>query len=588
MPSQGTPEWLPFLAARSLNSVSSKSVSDVLTSELLQDFQSSPKKTPSNLKHAAAKKDTPPISRLDEGTDLLVSIAMSIPYYNMSNYSHSLDTVNLLQSANDLGATRNESNSDKLTGTGPAYANTLHISGRDVAMSKEAVMDVTLNQVPPRFSQFIVDQNEVATVTSTVPHRNSITISELMGSQATIFSTREQSGGVHRKRSRHRIPAPSVPQLSRRLAIRIKEGGLLYRLKIRMRRVMAATKQKGRRMLAYVVGSRHKSVQRRRTKGRVTISAPLANPTLGKGSALRVPELTGALKNMAGYQDDNAATQPIQGHIAEYDGKMSHLTNYISEQRQLSAAPESDAFLIESAAPPPPPHKDSQFEMERQRVHTLWRQYLANVLAQRILLRQEISVFQALSAGTHVARLGATDAVSSHRMSFAQSQRVSLAFSGYSEDKNIISRKQSVRSLPEPNIGNTPRLGSSPENPLAPSELGLLDWETQSSMLLVSVSDSLFSVESVDPTVQKLHRVLNRRSVLGDMLDYDSDERELVFSSGLEDSDPDLQRYGTVRRSTPTASSKYLDISLRLMPRSFGISQELNLFGANQNLVRGH
>lgn len=573
--SEGSHDWLPLLTAKTTSMLSSssqsKSVSDVLTSELLRGAPATPPKdTPTEKKKTEGK--SPPLERLEVETDLSVSVAMSIPYYNLSNYSRLLNTVNLLQTPPHESTEYDEGSMEREVAA-PAYANTSHLSGRNLVEPTFG-----LNQVPPRFSQFILDQHEVATVVSTAGNRRSRDISNLMGSQATIFSTRELSSGTlkGRKRSRKsRVNASGeeLPLLSRRRAIRFKEGGLAYRLGIRMRRIAASIKNKSKKIWRFVAGSKKgtRAKMAKRKNRNVSISAPLTNPTLGETGASRVPALTSTIKFMAGQDPQPKTLEPSN----EYEGKMTHLSNYLSEQRHLSAAAPGSlaAFLAESSAPNPPPHKSdgtSGLEAERIRVQTLWKQYLCHVLAQRIQLRQEISVFQALLAGQMIPDIY-------HKPEVLSSQHVSIE-SIYStgsvstpenrwidDDWNATPKTPAASETPEKNLGTDP----------------------VESLLEISASSEeipdLSDTETVDLNMQKLQHVLNRRSVLGEMLDYESDELELVSSGDLETSSPGFKRYGTVKRHLHESSSKYLDsLSRLLLPRSLGISEGLHLIATQE------
>lgn len=401
--------------------------------------------------------------RLEVETDSSASAPISLPYYDLSTYTRSMDTVNLLQTSSKDSSPPNQ-----------LYRNTVESQGP---------YEQTANEVPQRFSQFVF--NEAVSVSpkgarSRSPNRESLLrrdISDLMGSQATIFSTKSQNAA----------PTP----LKRRLAIRSKAGLVAYRLKVQMRRMAMALKRAPARCWRFVVGRRRV----RRPVARGSVSAPLENQALGDGSKVLRARLMSRTRVLLQNPSLVLLHQPFMPPPihSEYAGKMTHLSKYISEQRQLSnTLALLAAFSVELAAPPPPPHgrtrallelqlqaertKEASLE-ERQQIQEVWLRYLANVIAQRIKIRHEIYAYQALLAGRSVPLL--------------------LLPRKPSDTVSVASRRQAL----------------------------LVSVATVESLLDELLPETLLEDEDA-----KFDKVFNRRSVLGEMLDYESD-RDLFGGS---------------------------------------------------------
>lgn len=554
-------EWLPVLAARSMLL---SSVSDVLTSELL-DGAPPPRATPPTLR---PPQHTP--QRLDVETDLSVLIAVSIPYYDLPAYAHSLDTVEMLQLPGGEGDSNRTSNDADTTAP---YGNTSHMAHRADA----DVHAAHFNQVPPRFSQFILEHGAALAAlaplvrlprlqkSALVRRTRSRDILDLMGSQATIFSTRANGEGrpLKRRGLRRRatkagvdLSAEAAPAkqslLRRRAAIRFKEGGALYRLRVRVRRALARVRSRAGRWWRTVRGLAKATLRVERPQARARggpISAPLANPELGRAGAARVEGLTDELKMMAG-----GGGAPARRVDLGRQGKLTHLSQYLDEQHR-TAPRSAAAFLVDSLAPPVPPHAAGLLFRQHLREETpgaeevqrVWRQYLANVLALRIKLRQEIGLFQAVLAGLSVP-------------AWAQLDRAGSIASSL--------------------------LGSTTQHTLKAASVA-----TAESIETVLAADFDSDRDTIDNDVHTLQRMLNRRSMLGEMLDYDSDEQSVASSasngsagaSSVLDAGK-VQRYGTVKRYHNTSShylsSMYLENSgpvlAGLIPRSRGYALGLH------------
>lgn len=556
-------DWLRFLDERT-----DLSKSDVHTELLLHNFP---------LHTSASKPQTDqvqglksPAPRFEPKSNLSVSIEMSIPYYNMSDYRGSFDTVDLLQNRSD------DTDGTKATVQGtpesPTFANSSHISPN--ARGNSTIEAANAHQVPLRFSRFIVEQNNIGSGTGAASSimRRSRDISELMGSQATIFSTRLDELGPAkrislRSRSKRSKPESSrVRSLTRQKAIRSKEGILAYRMKVRMKKIFAKIKAKLAPIFHYVSRSKKATSNARMPQAKKTrrgfirrsrsqrltplaISVPVTNPELGRG-------IQSDSQNLPQVSLDPGRT--------ENDNKWTHMLRFLTEQQRLASTSQA-AFLVDSAAPTPPPHAKSllgpkhylnselaEAQKEKEAVQTLWRTYLAGVLAQRIKLRQEIALFQMLLANQtippalskHIAD------VASHKASIVGSSpdpevlKTERALSGekrmLSGDKRVFSGRSNVESLVS-----------------VSDDLALDD---DMSLPLVE-SDIESEAETLDLNVAKLQNVLNRRSMLGEMLDYESDYLSLGVSVGLSNVQiGPLSRYGTVKRQLKSESSSHYSL----------------------------
>ena len=545
----------------------------------------------------------------NSSTDSSPSLPISFPYLYITEHNNSFDTYNMLN--------QNSSNE------GPKYTNTTHITnstemivpqqkspGREVRHQKQASADESIfNQVPKRFSQFILDQknpyvaqrldnlsvespytdcdglvnntmkNTKRTFSSNSKktsvskpsksenqshshsHTLSREISNSMGSQATIFSTRadsqpllenprSRSGRFKFKRARSsKIKArmytvsSSQSSLVRNNAIKFKKGSFLYRLKIRLQK--AYNKLKNFKFNNFTVSSkrpgRAASVKRiksstlqrkypKKPQQKPLISAPFTNPYLGSVDVQRVRSLTDSLKYSAGAPAGNVnlPMAPIP------EAKYNHISTYIDEQQNNYAnsmfkdqgnpaiygrnmldpryhgeipsliheegAVPSSVTGAESEAPPPPPHLDHHSLIapiidETKDVVELWKSYLSHVLCKRIQLRQEINLFREFMERNETGEITTLqDDESTIKSSVIKSDTIS-----YSET-DVQSDSDSPASIVSSDLDNE---SDSPKP-----------------------NDTL-----VDPPSKEFDtKFINRRSMLGEMLEYDS-ETELNSSS---------------------------------------------------------
>ncbi|ODV82014.1 uncharacterized protein CANTADRAFT_87963 [Suhomyces tanzawaensis NRRL Y-17324] len=624
------------------------------------------------MSNPADERPTPPaaLNRLEVETASTTSLPISFPYLYITEGSNSFDTFNLLN--------RTSSNE------GPKYPNTSHINAPAsteptsnlVSSNKAATQpvqpsdDSLFNQVPKRFSQFILDQqnpyvsqrlDNLSAVSPSLgsddplaktykrtysssskktkisshsrpssspytPHSNTLSreISNSMGSQATIFSTRQEQEGLglrsrSKKSRKSKINGPrftrsksskvkaqlyaidsSNSSLERRKAIKFKKGSILYRIKIRLERFLK--KMKSLRFHNFKVSSkrpgqsRSNSVRRNKSlrtaklgsgeKKPLIISAPSTNPHLGRGGVERVKELDDALKYLAGAPQENVNI----GVPPQDTGKLNHLSSYIdqqqsdyvssmrrkSEQSSVNYSKNNlldprrfdanrNEFIIphraeseagasdtaESEAPPPPPHlvdKELAPIANNPAVQgdmvDLWRKYLTAVLCKRIQLRQEINMFQSFVASKAQDTFeGQDDIQSDVKDSLLQAD---------------IDVQSDYSSAGSPSV-------------------------------IYTTTDSEGTADIfVDPPAEEFNKTyLNRRSMLGDMLEYDSDgeldsssvNTEATNELSITQSDLSvIKTYGTVSRRKPVRDrmeSQSLTSSMSTIRRS--VAHQYNL-----------
>lgn len=192
--------------------------------------------------------------------------------------------------------------------------------------------------------------------------------------------------------------------LSRQNAVREKQGGKIYRLKLRIKRMLRRVKEW--RFYRFTV-LRKGIPRRKRTSKKPTnlvISAPQTNPTLGTGNAYHVSTLSTELKALAGgYPAANSLAGAIDRHHASSRrASQMRMDSYISDQQSRyvsdmltktqNSSVEYPASLTKGQSPISPSISDSK-PMTARTFTDVWRQYLALVLAQRIKLRMEIESY---------------------------------------------------------------------------------------------------------------------------------------------------------------------------------------------------
>lgn len=612
------------------------------------------------------------------------SVPISIPYYYLANGNDSFDTVNLLNGpGSNTNSTPQYSNTSHLNNAAPGKHSPIakidestptHFTKENSPVKND---DEVFNQVPKRFSQFIIDQknpftaqrldnlsaesstsdlnpanlprtgskrrNQTQSVSSgqaaiSTYHSNvsSGEISNSMGSQATIFSTRQElepdlSNSKIRqrpKKSRTRTrlysdDSDGFSSLSRRKAIKFKNGSWLYRLRIRINRMV--TKLKNLRFKNFTASSKRTGSLKKSKKShffvnrkqsiRGNISNPNTNPTLGTKRAVTVGTVDDELKYLAGAPPNNlninkqdhsaAGIYPLSSYIDLQQNTLSEINknrlsrgyevvssgNYAPAHESLDPASsgkyENEKALseasTESMAPAPPPHlvKNPDFVQSNPDIQVieLWKTYLKHVLCKRIQIRQEINLFQ----------------------SFVIEQE--------RNSRKLLQNQE----LQHANVAGMPRLAAITDEIETVSDFStslasktVTDVDSTASYTISDTGSDVCSYQTleVDSTVEKFNnKYQNRRSVLGEMLDYDSDDSAVSTSTGESVSEvsgskmvsnassmkyspsftssmaSDIginKKYGTITRRVSKLSAASNPSALSPMRRSNGIKTGLN------------
>lgn len=418
-------------------------------------------------------------------------------------------------------------------------------------------------------------------------------ISDTMGSQATIFSTRqehESSNNDLRQRVRwgstrntnvYRNSSSTTSTLSRKKAIKDKQGSIMYRIKLRIKkwlqkfRSLKFTKSVGRRGTRNTIKRKpttNKSIKRKlranpnnpTMKQLFDISGPVNNPGLGKGSVERVRNLDDELKYEAGAPIDNIN---LSSQDTEKDRKMNNLSEYIDEQQNIyldgpnkpqSAPPKNrksaniddieevslTGSLASSIPPPVPPHKETIVGDYNDLVQ-LWKNYLLHVTIKRIQLRQEIHLFQSLMEGQD---LNTKRPIGSGNKSDIEVHS--------DDDKS------------EMDVCDTATVTGDETASDITSGSSLTGSDSSSD------SDKSNPKYSPDITTDKFNRQYQKRqSILGEMLDYDSSDSDLTLTSLTSNNERLPSRENSIANSSIAMGKQY---SLKSKPRSLSSASSYN------------
>ncbi|EGW32989.1 uncharacterized protein SPAPADRAFT_49919 [Spathaspora passalidarum NRRL Y-27907] len=530
------------------------------------------------------------------------------------------------------------------------YPNTSHIntspSPKAASMTKKSSESVKsiVNPVPHRFSQFVLDQKKnpldgisidspslksdyeyrQGTIKSKpsiqresiesrleTPPRIIRDISDSMGSQATIFSMRHQdidnlvpfiqqpekllTSSIRQRRrqwfKRNKTQRTSnvrlytvnssSSSLHRQNAIKFKEGSWAYRVKLRLKKFLVKLK-----FFSFTVSSKRtksfKKIKRTNsTSFKSLIGNPSTNPQLGKTPVFKVakidrttlpitenhlPEVRRSRLSEYINQQENtylsnlpAKAESIRGSeptVKYADPQMKSLDPWkaptaieeIEAEAEAEAEPPAPAPIsvsssVSATAPPaPPPHTDNSF-VETHTIPELWKSYLLQVLANRVKLRQEITMFQ----------------------KFLVDKDLSKTLNDYFDTESKFSDMRSE---------------------MKPSKSSVYV-DDASTIQSVATTSNYSSLESESQSEEEFNnKVLNRRSMLGDMLEYSSEEEEDdVDDDNDGDNEPESSPLDTTSRSmsstsmpTRTLSKTYGTIVRRkpTITRSFGISHSLS------------
>lgn len=514
--------------------------------------------------------------------------------HNSSDITNSFDTTSLL---NQLGKI-------------PQYSNTSHINmvhtpvNQNTSNTSCKNEDNLINQVPKRFSRFIYEQQNPQIQKLDNLSLNSISIYSLAdakskgmnqsltsnmkkrtdtlgrlsdadsASQTTIFSTRQASKLMLDSPTKIK----SNSSLMRSKAIRFKEGGWYYRLKLRVKKFakkLRALRFNNFRVPSKRTGSikrtgtivklpREKTLKRKYRQNpqniavkRLTskdISVPYSNPHLGQGEIKRVDNLNNELKQEAGAFGGSHNNADIKhNQMSEYIGEQqdsyinsmytktkSSSINYGNNSLNTKAKRHTYNSIsdIEEIPPTPPPHLEhNNFSTvqgeDANDVIGIWSRYLRHVISQRIQLRQEIVFFQALAANRN---------------------------SGFVMDDLNIDTKDNYE------LQDESEYASDSQKTISESAY---ETETDAELITISSPGSGITEDSdvANSPTNEFSKIYNRRSLLGEMLDYDSSDNELVSSSVYSNSSQESRSINAkyedfVRRANSTASSN-LEIGKR-------------------------
>ncbi|EGV66640.1 hypothetical protein PSN45_002748 [Yamadazyma tenuis] len=578
--------------------------------------------SPMTLQRSNPSDKSDPLQRLEVETTSTTSVPISFPYYYIDENNNSFDTFNLL---ND-GTNSQEA---------PKYTNTTHniqteqnatvgglqvkkgTASSDSHTKLKQLSDEAFNPVPSRFSQFITEQQQADDLSSnttsigsysdgpiprsrkgksysTTMSKNKMSssisqgraskdlrreISQSMESQATIFSTRQDEQPPSTSKTVYRTSS-SASTLSRRKAIRFKEGSFIYRMRLRLKKLLKKFKQLKFKIPVSSKRTGNNSIKRSRTKGRtlkrkfranpknkaarrfMNISAPINNPSLGRGNATKVNGLDDGLKYEAGAPKENV-------NMGSRDMKMNHLSSYIDQQQGLylnnmdqksesmnygrtpSIAANTNINTIDgieeipvseySSIPPPvPKHGNPQTVLgSYDDLISLWRRYLAHVVSKRIQLRQEITYFQEMLVGQEL-KSGKTS---------TQSRLSSI----YNIDEGDDEYDDEEEEDYEDNelVSDTV------------SETGTIESSSYVTTSLSSKSEAYSEQQMIksyipDATSEKFNRKFNRQSVLSEMLDYESSDSESSTTTSI--SDQTSPSYKSTLKYTNSSTQASLEI----------------------------
>jgi hypothetical protein len=451
------------------------------------------------------------------------------------------------------------------------YTNTTHtMTPKNIKQSLH--MDESFyNQVPKRFSQFILDQQDpmaqrLDNLSIDSPYSSVVdfgrskkksssnennlnlvrNISDSMDSQATIFSTRQNPQALLRRRSTRKKRKSQIGFLPRKLrasfqsnlhvvtsnqsslkrsnAIKSKHGSLMYRLKLQFKKIMRRFRYvfrvSSKRTTSNATMNRKLSRKYRENPRNMSLQKAKRNPTIVKQRKAEI-----AVK--LGYKHESESQLLIPTNEKDI-----HVSDFIDEQqldylRTVSCATDQKQIRemlgrTDSTTVKPPKAKSILLVDKQEFLNPydgleaieLWRSYLGQALSKRIQLRHEINLF----------------------LSFVANK-------------------------------NSPKF----ENDIKKSTVDNICTDLISAC---SINDAESAGSFVDENAKEFHNHINRKSVLDDMLEYDSsDELWTSISDDLDRTNSmvlsvyKMSRYGTVKRTTKSTNNS--------LKRSSGIQHNL-------------
>lgn len=506
----------------------------------------------------------------------------SLPDLNSKN---SFDTFNFLNNDMTRQSFLNTSHSQIITRNSDQKS-----SKNSNSQSNSNNDESTFNQVPRQFSQFISDQQLPPGVQDEYsidsPFINGIEFSRFNDnllpssfqqqdqySQDTVFSTRKRrflkktSPTKPPKVLKHNFKQPNETNhnLQRKSAIKVKNGSLWYRFKLRMRKLMKKMKFNfpvSSKRLASNTNVKRKFSRKffafpcRRKINTDMISNPHTNSQLGTTSVVRIAAVDDNVKKLAGNQldDENRGWQVstsqeqfeenLLGESARYILELPNnkecepsthqqqndynfiekpesydhkQVNQSSKRTNFSNIPET--YIRRSFGPWKNTNEKTWFTMV-----DLWKSYLSQALVKRIQIRQEINEF----------------------LDFIVTKELSKS------TVNLESKK--------------------------PTRSSTLDASTKPSAIRSQLHSSIDieSVESdIDSITDDFNKQLHRKSMLGNLLEYYSDDDASTIShfsslsnilDSIQASDSIMVRYSTIKRPShkPKSITRSEGVAYRL------------------------
>lgn len=453
----------------------------------------------------------------------------------------------------------------------PKYNNTsqFHISSalnQSPSSSKKEARG--LQQVPQRFSKFIIQQSTspdqdnisvassyIRDIDSMLKFRNpnteiqglkedisllnlsndSVSQNNSKGSQATIFSTRQEQenlksfGSKNKSKSKSETIQRNTSSLKRSKAVKNKLGSKFYRFQLKLKKILKKIRsfkfqfKASSKRTASISSSRKSIKNKSKNKNKLNVikkvnqvSAPVNNPKLGEDKVEFIENLEDA-QALAGKVHDNNPNSKI------------NVPTNIDPAPQFGGPiiPKSNQEVgseTESVAPIPPPHAQSlgsntnlDKNVEKETLIKLWRSYLSLIIQKRIQLRHEINLFQSLMVNQ--------------------------------DKKKFITDMSTISSYTKSSI--------------CPSEVNDINSKlTYSNYGSESDGDEEPIIDDFRQEFNKNYQ--NRKSILGDMLEYESDDCLTIasLSTLLDSHNPShfgsmyqRNRYGTIRSRRSATTS---------------------------------
>lgn len=349
----------------------------------------------------------------------------------------------------------------------PQGANTLSISNtskskdskprrskKSKSSKKSSVGARSLNQasstspspIPPQFSHFIkrlstpvpheisgdgiyapngrISGASISGLSKSLEHHTPIPDSSTENVQPRRKSSTVLLRPISRQKSlpKRQLLGGSANSLSRQNAVREKKGGKFYRIKLRIKRMMQRAKEwRFYRFTVLRKGIHRRKSSYKKRSASLVISAPQTNPTLGAGNARHVTTLSTELKALAGGFPVAGPLAEVSDrpHISSRRASQMRMASYISDQQSRYVSDMFTKTQNSSVEYPlsrgieqqldPTPNTSLGYGDAATMFTNLWRQYLALVLSQRIKLRMEIESYNKFMQARQTNFIGQVD-----------------------------------------------------------------------------------------------------------------------------------------------------------------------------------